>query len=138
MNYFTGDFMTADTILGINIEAADWNNGALGLTFKAIEMRLASTIISGCPNWTTGGLINLGMANEASVQPVPYLNNFPNLARYAFGAPFQVGALANSTTVVCCQYTPGQNIINPGCAAVGYDRSCFISCLWLGCSKPVM
>ena len=39
MNYPIGDLKTNDLIVGINVEAYDWNVGALTLKFKALEMR---------------------------------------------------------------------------------------------------
>jgi hypothetical protein len=101
------------TIVGINIQVHDFSGGVNRQTFKAMEMRLENPNQAGCPNWSANGLV-------AQVTPVPYLSNWASLNQYPFSAPVAYPVGLNTLTTI--QYTPGQNILTPGCPLVACDN----------------
>jgi hypothetical protein len=121
LQYDSGEFISGDLIVGINIECYDWNAGALGLTFKALEMRFEDAATTGKPDWQTTGLVNYGLPTQANVFPVPYIWNWPVLNQYGFPNAFL--APLGATTMAVCQYGPGQNQTTgaTGGPVTGYD-----------------
>lgn len=101
-------------IVGLNIQVHDFSGGVNNQRFKAMEMRFEGAQF-GNPDWSANGLIS-------EVLPVPYISNWASLNQYPFTAPGPVGYPVGSNTLAVVQYTPGQNIITPGCPLVACDN----------------